>query len=58
MLQVSAVLTLLALALMCWSVVDPRPFPVIAAMTFGQLLGTAAFAMFGVVIFLDLWKGK
>jgi hypothetical protein len=57
-LYFSAVLTMLALGLMCWSVLDPTPFPVIAAMSMGQVLGTGAFAMFGAVIFLDLWKAK
>ena len=54
----ASVLTLLALGLMAWSVIDPRPMPVVVAMSVGQMLGTAAFAMFGAVIFLDLWKAK
>jgi hypothetical protein len=57
-LYFSAVLTLLALALMCWSIIVPHPFQVVVAMTVGQALGTLAFVMFGAVILLDLKKAK
>lgn len=53
-LRVAGVLTLCALALMVWSVVQPTPMPVLLAMSFGQVLGTAAFAMYGLVVFADL----
>lgn len=54
LLRVAAVLTLLALALMCWSVLQPTPLPVLLAMSAGQGLGIMAFAMFGLVVFADL----
>ena len=54
LLQIAAVLTLLALALMLWAVMVPTPMPVMLAMTFGQLLGTVAFASYGVAVALDL----
>jgi hypothetical protein len=51
-LQFSAVLTLLALALMVWSVVQPTPLPVMLAMSVGQALGTLAFVIYlGVVVY-------
>ena len=53
LLQVSAVLTLLGLALMVWSMVAPTPMPVILAMSVGQLLGTLAFGMFGYAVLVD-----
>lgn len=53
-LRVSALLTLLALALMVWSVLQPTPLPVMLAMSVGQGLGTLAFALYGWVVFLDL----
>lgn len=57
-LRVSAVLTLLALALMAWSVLVPTPLPVMLAMTFGQALGTLAFAIFGFIVFKDLTRTR
>jgi hypothetical protein len=50
----SAVLTLLALALMVWSMVDPTPLPVMLAMSFGQVLGTLAFSLYGLAVYKDL----
>ncbi len=52
-LRVSAILTLVALALMVWSMLDPTPLPVMIAMTVGQGLGTLAFGLYGYVIIRD-----
>jgi hypothetical protein len=57
-LRVSAGLTLIALALIVWSVLQPTPLPVMLAMTIGQGIGTAAFAIFGVVVFKDLTRSR
>jgi hypothetical protein len=53
-LRVSCVLTLVGLALMAWSMVQPTWMPVMLAMSVGQLVGTTAFAIFLVVIVRDL----
>ena len=53
LLQVSAALTLVGLALMVWSMIAPTPLPVILAMSLGQLLGTLAFGMFGYAVLVD-----
>ena len=53
-LRIASVLGLVALALICWSVLDPRPIPVMLAMSVAQGIGTLSFAMFGWVIFRDL----
>lgn len=53
-LRGAAVLTLVALALMVWSVLQPTPLPVMLAMSLGQVIGTAAFAMYGYVVIRDL----
>jgi hypothetical protein len=58
LLQAAAVLTLLALALMVWSVLVPTPLPVMLAMSLGQALGTSAFAMFVVAILIDLRRSR
>jgi hypothetical protein len=39
-----------ALALMTWQLFDPRVWPVIIAMSLGQVLGTASFATYGYVV--------
>jgi hypothetical protein len=53
-LRVSCVLTLVGLALMAWSMVQPTWMPVMLAMSVGQAIGTTAFAIFLVVIVRDL----
>jgi hypothetical protein len=45
---------LAALALICWSLVDPSVIPVIGAMTVGQVVGTASLLWFLFAIVADL----
>ena len=54
MLRGAAILTLFGLAPMVWSMLDPTPLPVLLAMTLGQLLGTFAFAMYGIAVLQDV----
>lgn len=54
LLRVSAVLTLLALGLMVWSMLDPRPLPVMLAMSVAQGIGTLAFFLYGLAVYKDL----
>ncbi len=49
-LSVSCVSALAALALMSWQLFDPYVVPVIIAMSLGQILGTASFAAYLVVV--------
>ena len=56
LLRISAVLTLLALALMVWSMMEPTPLPVMLAMTVGQAVGTAALGIYLYVIVYDFRK--
>lgn len=53
LLILSALLTLLGLALMVWSLLEPTPLPVILAMSVGQVFGIVAFALFGGVVAVD-----
>jgi hypothetical protein len=53
LLKVCALLTLLGLALMVWSMLEPTPLPVILAMSVGQVFGSLAFALFGGVVLVD-----
>jgi hypothetical protein len=53
LLKISAVLTLIGLLLMVWSLAQPTPMPVILAMSVGQVLGILAFLLFGAAILID-----
>ena len=52
-LVVAAIMTLIGLALMIWSMAQPTPMPVILAMSVGQGLGILAFVLFGIVVLVD-----
>lgn len=54
MLRVACALTLVGLALMVWSMIDPTPLPVMLAMSVGQVVGTAAFLLYGLAVYRDL----
>jgi hypothetical protein len=52
--KVAAALALLGLALVTWSVVSPRPVPVLLAMTLGQLVGGTSLLLFAIAVLADL----
>ena len=54
--NVACLLALFALALMVWSVLDPRPVPVMLAMSAGQVLGTLSLAAATVVVVRGLTR--
>jgi len=54
LLRAAAILTLVGLAFMVWSMLDPTPLPVMLAMSVGQAIGTLAFAMYGLAVYKDL----
>jgi hypothetical protein len=54
LLRIASVTTLVALALIVWSLFDVRPLPVIVAMSVAQAIGTASFAAYGVAVVADL----
>ena len=54
LLRIAAVLTLIGLALMAWSMLVPTPLPVMLAMTVGQAIGTAAFGLYLLVVVREL----
>lgn len=58
LLRISALLTLLGLAFMAWSVLEPTPMPTILAMSLGQVIGTSAFAIYLFVVFIELRRGS
>jgi len=58
LVRAAAVLTILALGLMVWSLLDPSVLPVMLAMSVGQLFGTIAFGMYVVAIIKDLRRAR
>jgi hypothetical protein len=57
-LRVAAAVGLVALALMCWGVLDPRPLQVVISMSVSQIFGGMAFIMFGLSIAADLAQAR
>jgi len=53
-LSLACVLALLALGLIVWSLLDPRPVPVIVAMSVAQVVGTLSFGAYLLVVLGDL----
>ena len=49
----ACIAALVSLALMTWQLFDPRVWPVMVAMSLGQVLGTASFAAFGYAVYAD-----
>jgi len=54
LVRVAAILALVALPLMVWSVLDPRVWPVLVALSLGQIVGTVSFLLFLVAVARDL----
>ncbi len=52
MVRASCVASLLSMGLMCWSVLDPTPFPVIISMSVGQAVGTLALLCYCAAVVL------
>ncbi len=54
LVRVACILALVALPLMVWSVLDPRVWPVLVALSIGQGIGTFSFLLFLVAVARDL----
>ena len=54
----ACVLGLIGLALMTWSLFDQGWIPVMAAMSVGQGIGTLSFALFLVIVIIDLRQAE
>jgi hypothetical protein len=55
--RVACVFALLGLALMSYSILDPRAVPVIVAMSLGHAFGIMAFACYLLAVILDVKRG-
>ena len=58
LLRLAAIMALIGLAFMVWSLLDPRPVPIMAAMSVGQGIGTLSFLLFVVVVIADAWRAS
>lgn len=52
-LRIACVLAMVGLALMMWSLFDPRPPPILVALSLGQVIGTFSLAIYGFVVVRD-----
>lgn len=55
-LRIASLLALVALALIVFSLLVPKPLPVIVAMSVAQGLGTLSLLVFLHVVGMDLWR--
>jgi peptidoglycan/LPS O-acetylase OafA/YrhL len=58
LLRYSCLLTIVGLALCMWSLFDPRPIPVVIAMSVAQGIGSLAFGLYLWVIVLELRRKR
>lgn len=58
LVRVAAILALVALPLMIWSLVDPTVWPVLVALSVGQAIGTLSFLLFLIAVARDLGVKK
>lgn len=58
LVRLAAMLALVGLAFMVWSLLDPRPIPIMAAMSVGQGIGILSFLLFLVVVVIDAWRAS
>ena len=54
----ACVLGLIGLALMSWSLFDQGWIPIMMAMSVGQGIGTLSFALFLVIVLIDLRRAE
>lgn len=54
LLRIACGLALLGLALVVWSVVDPRPLPIVLGLSLGQVIGTVSFGLYLLIVAIDL----
>jgi hypothetical protein len=54
LLRAACILGLVALPLMVWSVLDRTVWPVLVALSIGQIVGTLSFVLYLIVVVRDL----
>jgi len=56
--RAACILALIGLALMTWSLLDPRAIPVIVAMSVGHAFGFGAFGCYLLAVILDVRSAR
>jgi hypothetical protein len=52
--RIAGVFTLVALAMMAFSILVPKPLPIILAMSLGQVVGLAGFGFYFLAVVIDI----
>jgi hypothetical protein len=58
LITASCVLGLVAMAMMCWSVLDPTPVPVLVAMSAGQAIGTLSLLCYLAAVAIEVRRER
>ena len=58
LLSIACALALVGLALIVWSIVDPRPIPVVISMSIAQGVGTLSLLIYLFVVLADLRRAR
>lgn len=58
LITASCVLGLVAMAMMCWSVLDPTPVPVLVAMSAGQAVGTLSLLCYIAAVIIEVRRER
>jgi MFS family permease len=58
LITTSCVLGLVAMAMMCWSVLDPTPVPVLVAMSVGQGVGTLSLLCYLAAVVIEVRRAR
>lgn len=54
LVRIAGVLTLVALAMMAFSIIVPKPLPIVLAMSLGQIIGVAGFGFYFLAVLIDV----
>ena len=52
--RIAGVFTLTALAMMAFSILVPKPLPIVLAMSLGQVIGVTGFGFYFLAVVLDI----
>jgi hypothetical protein len=58
LITASCVLGLVAMGMMCWSVLDPTPVPVLVAMSVGQAVGTLSLLCYVAAVVIEVRRER
>jgi hypothetical protein len=56
LVRLSAILALVGIGLMVWSLLDPRPIPIMVAMSVGQGVGTMSLLLYVAVVIAEAFR--